>query len=94
MGKFISQNIKYIKQLCRKAWEASKRFGGAFLNNVFVDYRDGSIWYDTEEQRVCLVGWKIARTFKNIKDSAGNLVRKACWALVECSAIENLGARW
>ena len=53
MGKFIRQNINYIKQLCRKAWEASKHFGGAFLNNVFVDYRDGSIWYDTEEHRVC-----------------------------------------
>lgn len=26
MGKFIRENINYIKQLCRKAWEASKRF--------------------------------------------------------------------
>ena len=91
MGKFIRQNINYIKQLCRKAREASKHFGGAFLNNVFVDYRDGSIWYDTEEHRVCLTGWKIARKFRDIKDKAGNIIRKAYWALVECSALESLG---
>ena len=85
MGKFISQNLNYIKQLCRKAWEASKRFGGAFLNNVFVDYRNGSIWYDTEKERICLMGWKVARKFRDIRDKAGKLVHQAYWALVECS---------
>ena len=90
MGKFIRDNIKYIKSLCRQAWEKMKHFGGAFLNNVFVDYRDGSIWYDTEEFRLRLVGYKIAKKFRDIKDKAGNLVRKAYWALVECSAAEAL----
>lgn len=90
MGKFIRDNINYIKSLCRKAWEATKHFGGAFLNNVFVDYRDGSIWYDTERERICLAGWKVARKFRDIRDKFGNLVRKAYWALVECNAVENL----
>lgn len=90
MGKFIRDNINYIKSLCRQAWETMKHFGGAFLNNVFVDYRDGSIWYDTEEFRLRLVGYKIAKKFRDIKDKAGNLVRKAYWALVECSAAEAL----
>ena len=90
MGKFIRNNIKYIKSLCRKAWEKSKHFGGAFLNHVFVDYRNGSIWYDTEYDRICLAGWKIARKFRDVRDKLGNLVRKAYWALVECSVAENL----
>ena len=60
------------------------------MNNVFIDYRNGSIWYDTEHERVCLAGWKIARKFKEIKDKAGNLIRKAYWALVECSVLDNL----
>lgn len=85
MTKFIRDNINYIKSLCRKAWETSKHLGGAFLNNVFVDYRDGSIWYDTENFRLPLVGYKIAKKFREIKDKAGNLVRKAYWALVELS---------
>lgn len=55
-----------------------------------MDYRDGSIWYDTEEFRLRLVGYKIAKKFRAIKDKAGNLVRKAYWALVECSAVETL----
>lgn len=88
MGKFIRDNITYIKFLCRKAWEKMKRFGGAFLNNVFVDYRNGSIWYDTEEFRLRLVGYKIAKKFRDIKDRAGNLARKEYWALVECPAYE------
>jgi hypothetical protein len=53
-----------------------------------VDYRDGSIWYDTEEFRLRLVGYKIAKKFRDIKDKAGNLVKKAYWALVECPAYE------
>jgi len=88
MGKFIRDNITYIKFLCRKAWEKMKRFGGAFLNNVFVDYRDGSIWYDVEQFRLRLTGYKIAKKFRDIMDKAGNLVRKEYWALVECPAYE------
>jgi hypothetical protein len=34
------------------------------------------------------VGYKIAKKFRDIKDKAGNLVRKAYWALVECPAYE------
>lgn len=86
MNKFIRENIQLIKNLCRQAWEKSKRYGGAFLNNVFIDYRDGSIWYDTENFRLRLVGYKIAKKFRDIRDKAGNLVRKAYWSLVECSA--------
>ena len=86
MGKFIRENINYIKQLCRNAWEKAKRHGGAFLNNVFIDYRDGSIWYDTEEERICLFGWKIMKKIKEFRDKAGKLVKEAYWALVECSA--------
>jgi len=84
MGKFISENIHYIKTLCRAAWEKAKHYGGAFLNNVFVDYRDGSIWYDTEESRIRLIGWKVARKFREIRDKVGNLVLRGYWALVEC----------
>jgi hypothetical protein len=90
MNKFIRQNIKHIKQLCRQAWEKMKHYGGAFLNNVYVDYRDGSIWYDTEKYRLCLVGYKIAKKIKEIKDKAGNLVKRTIWALEQCSATDGL----
>jgi hypothetical protein len=90
MGKFIRDNLNFIKNLCRKAWETSKHFGGAFLNNVFVDYRDGSIWYDTEKYRLCLVGYKIAKKIKEVKDKAGNLVKRTIWALEQCSATNGL----
>jgi hypothetical protein len=86
MNKFIRENIQLIKNLCRQAWEKAKRYGGAFLNNVFIDYRDGSIWYDTENFRLRLVGYKIGKKFRDIRDKAGNLVRKAYWSLVECPA--------
>ena len=89
MGKFIRDHINYIKTLCRKAWEASSHFGGAFLNYIFVDYRDGSIWYDTEYERVRLTGWKIVRKFDAVRDRLGTLVKRAYWALVECRPVVN-----
>ena len=90
MGKFIRDHINYIKTLCRKAWEASGHFGGAFLNYIFVDYRDGSIWYDTEYERIRLTGWKIVRKFDAVRDKLGTIVKRAYWALVECRPVVNI----
>lgn len=80
MGKFIHENIGYIRKLCREAWERAKRFGGAFLNNVFIDM-DGSIWYDTEQWRVRLGGWKVAR--KRV-DIYGRPIARSRWVLERC----------
>jgi len=90
MGKFIRDHINYIKNLCRKAWEASGHFGGAFLNYIFVDYRNGTIWYDTERERIRLSGWKVVRKLEAVRDGLGNLVKRAYWALVECRPIVNI----
>ena len=90
MGKFIRDHINYIKTLCRTAWEASGHFGGAFFNHIFVDYGDGSIWYDTEYERVRLTGWKIVRKFDSVYDGRSNIVKRAYWTLVECRPAVNI----
>ena len=90
MGKFIRDHINYIKNLCRMACEASSHFGGAFLNYVFVDYRSGTIWYDTERERIRLSGWKVVRKIEAVRDGLGKLVKRAYWALVECRPVVNI----
>ena len=75
MAHCFKQNINYIIELCRRAWERAGRKFGAFLRNVVVDYRDGSIWYDCERERVKLVGWKIKKVWNHATS-------KSEWGLV------------
>ena len=59
MSKAIKLYMPSIRKMCIAQWEAEGR-KGAFLR-VYVDPKNGQIYYDTMADRFPLVGWVIAK---------------------------------